>query len=319
MLQMRLPLDSMPISAEVVRRQEPVVVADVANDPLDHEFRARASEDARHAFEYVHAWMGVPLVIKGRIIGMLTIYHSTPNFYTAEQGRLVMAFANQVAIAMENARLYEEAEQTAVAAERNRLARELHDAVTQTLFAASLIANVLPALWDRNQPEARRRLDELVKLTRSALAEMRTLLVELRPAALLEHPLGDLLKQLAEASTGRAGIPVKAEVDGQASLPAEVQIALYRITQEALNNIAKHACASEATVSLTCTDHYVALSVCDNGAGFDPASIPPDHLGVGIMRERASAIGAALTIDSAPGEGTLVSAVWRPGLALPSH
>ena len=127
---------------------------------------------------------------------------------------LLVAFADQAAIAIENARLYEEAQQVAASQERSRLARDLHDAVTQTLFSASLIAEVLPALWENDPAEGRQLLGELRQLTRGALAEMRTLLLELRPAALVEANLGDLLRQLAESVSGRTGIPVAVVAGG---------------------------------------------------------------------------------------------------------
>ncbi len=150
---------------------------------------------------------------------------------------------------MENARLYEQAQALAALEERQRLARDLHDAVSQTLFSASLIAEVLPRLWERNPAEGQRSLAELHQLTRGALAEMRTLLLELRPAALLEVGLADLLRQLAEAVTGRSRVPIDLSLDKPYPLPPDVQVNLYRIAQEALSNVAKHSGASRATVS----------------------------------------------------------------------
>jgi signal transduction histidine kinase len=199
----------------------------------------------------------------------------------------------------------------AVAAERSRLARELHDAVTQTLFSASLIAEVLPTLWKRDYNEGERRLSELRELTRGALAEMRTLLLELRPATLSEADLGDLVTQLAESITGRSRLPVSLDVNGECEIPSEVKIALYRITQEALNNVAKHSGANQAAVSLHCSSEQVRLCVRDNGRGFDPETIPVDSLGLGIMNERAEAIGASLEILSQDHQGTEVVVVWK--------
>jgi len=211
-----------------------------------------------------------------------------------------------------NARLSEKAAQDAVQAERTRLARDLHDAVTQTLFSTTLIADVLPDLWDLNQTEARRRLEELGVLTRGALAEMRTLLVELRPNALVEVPLPTLLRQLVDALAGRARMNIQLAAEGERKLPADVQVGLYRIAQEALNNVVKHASASEAVVTLRLGD-TVRLTVADNGKGFDASSITADHLGLKIMRERAEAINAKLSIYSELGEGTQVSIVWAFG------
>ncbi len=138
----------------------------------------------------------------------------------------------------------------AVTAERTRLARDLHDAVTQTLFAASLIAEVLPELWAVDEAEAQKSTEELRQLTRGALAEMRTLLLELRPAALTQARFGDLLKQLCEALTGRARLPIRLTVEGDRPLPPDVQVALYRIAQESLNNVFKYPRATQVDVHL---------------------------------------------------------------------
>jgi signal transduction histidine kinase len=222
--------------------------------------------------------------------------------------------------------LRESETERAVAAERSRLARELHDAVTQTLFSASLIAEALPALWERDREMGRERLAMLRQMSRGALAEMRTLLLELRPAALVETSLEDLLRQLGEAVTGREGVPVTVEVEGRCELPADLHVALYRIAQEALNNVVKHARASQVTVRLRCTPRVplpalweeegpgitVELCIRDDGRGFDPEGVPPEGMGLGIMRERAEAVGAQLGIASQAGQGTRLTMVW-PG------
>ncbi|HLV45314.1 MAG TPA: sensor histidine kinase, partial [Aggregatilineales bacterium] len=220
-------------------------------------------------------------------------------------------FADHTSLAIENARLYEQAKEVAAAGERNRLARELHDAVTQTLFSTSLIAEVLPVLWERNRPEAEKRLQEIRQLTRGALAEMRTLLLELRPTSLVEVPLPDLLRQLTEALSARGRVDITLDVTVVEPPPRDVKMALYRTTQEALNNVLKHAQATQVHVAGRCEAERVELSIRDDGRGFDFESIPPDHLGLSIMRERADAIGARLSIDSAVGEGTEVRVCWQ--------
>ncbi|MFZ6030649.1 MAG: PAS domain S-box protein [Chloroflexota bacterium] len=225
-----------------------------------------------------------------------------------------------------NALLQQKAAQDAVTAERTRLARDLHDAVTQTLFSTTLIADVLPDIWDMNPEEGKRRLEEVRQLTRGALAEMRTLLVELRPNALIEIPLPTLLRQLTEAMIGRSRINIQLGVEGDSmrKLPPEVQVGLYRLAQEALNNVVKHAKASQAIITLRLGEivrdervrdeqvrrGLVRLTVVDNGIGFDPSRVTVDHLGLQIMRERAEAIGAKFSIYSEPGEGTQISVVW---------
>jgi signal transduction histidine kinase len=260
------------------------------------------------------AYASAPILVQDHSYGAVSLFYDRPRIFSDEEIELATAFADQAALAIENDRLRTQAQEVAVAAERTRLARDLHDAVTQTLFSSSLIADVLPRLWDRNPDEGLRRLAELRELTRGALAEMRTLLLELRPSALIEAKLRDLLRQLAESVTGRARVPVRLEVQGDCDVAAEVKVALYRIAQEALNNVAKHAGASEAVVRLHCRPGEIKMCVCDDGLGFDASGLPPDSLGLGIMRERALAIGAELTIDSRVGEGTEVWVFWpAPG------
>jgi len=209
-----------------------------------------------------------------------------------------------------NQLLQQKATQEAVNNERTRLARDLHDAVTQTLFSASLIADVLPTIWEMDRSDGIKRLDELHQLTRGALAEMRMLLVELRPNALIEVPLPDLLRHLCESVIGRDRLPVQINTQGQRKLPAAVQIALYRIAQEALNNVVKHAKATQAIVTLR-MNNQVRLVIADNGFGFDMSAVPPDHFGLRIMRERAEAIGAQFSIQSESNDGTQISVIWQ--------
>jgi PAS domain S-box-containing protein len=193
----------------------------------------------------------------------------------------------------------------AIATERSRLARELHDAVSQTLFSTSLIAEVLPILWERDQDEGRRRLQEIRQLTRGALAEMRMLLLELRPSALVNTELDELLTHLCEAVSSRTLIPIMVHVS-RCELAVEAKLAFYRIVQEALNNLGKHSGASRAEVTLSCSSSQVELRITDNGRGFDVTSIPESSLGIRIMRERAAAISATFEIRSQPGKGTEV-------------
>jgi PAS domain S-box-containing protein len=207
--------------------------------------------------------------------------------------------------------LSEKAAEEAVAADRTRLARDLHDAVTQTLFSASLIAEVLPDLWDMDADEAKRSTEELRQLTRGALAEMRTLLLELRPATLTQTRLSDLIKQLCEAFIGRSRLPIKLSIEGDCQLPPEVQIAVYRIAQESLNNVFKYARATQVDVNLFISENTVGFVSCDNGIGFDMAIVKPTSLGMRIMRERAEAIGANFQVTSQPGAGTCVEVTWN--------
>jgi signal transduction histidine kinase len=182
--------------------------------------------------------------------------------------------------------------------------------VTQTLFSASLIAEVLPRLWKKDRPEGERRLEELRRLTRGALAEMRMLLLELRPGALGEVGLAELLRQLGEATAGQTRLLLTFTLRGRCSAPAEAQVALYRVAQEALNNVVKHSGATEAEIRLHCREGSAEMTISDNGSGFDPERVSPKSLGLRIMQERAEAVGATLKIEGGLGHGTKVTALW---------
>lgn len=257
------------------------------------------------------AQLAVPLKLKDELYGGLMLYYREPRKFSAEEIELAVMFGDQAALAIENARLRVQAERTAVAAERNRIARDLHDSVTQTLFSASLIAEVLPRLVQRQPDESMRRLEELRQLTRGALAEMRTLLLELRPATLMEVSIEELLRQLTEAARGRARIPIELHIAGATQLPPAVKVAFYYVAQEALNNVAKHARARRVQVALETEADHSLMHILDDGQGFVPTNVTPEHLGLAIMRERAESINAQLTIDSAPGAGARVTLRWN--------
>lgn len=198
-----------------------------STEPGAQFFQSLLAEQAA-ALADTQAWMWLPLAAQGQVIGGIIIAHTQAHALTAHQVALAQTMANQASITMVNARLYEQAQALAVLEERQRLAHTLHDAVNQSLFSAGLIAEVLPRLWEQDPAEARQSLEDLRRLTIGAAAEMRGLLAELRPLALIDADMDDLLYQLANALTGRTNIPVFVTVEGHASLPAEVQVAFYR-------------------------------------------------------------------------------------------
>jgi signal transduction histidine kinase len=198
----------------------------------------------------------------------------------------------------------------AVIEERQRIARELHDAVSQTLWSAKLLAEALPALWEQDEREGETMLVELKGLIGGALAEMRTLLLELRPERLTEKPLGELLVQLGDSLVTRTGMTIAVDAEDGCSLPPDVRVALYRIAQEALNNVIRHASPQTVQLTLVCQGADMTLSVRDDGRGFNPDNIPPGHFGINIMRERAAGIGADFAIVSERDRGTLITVVW---------
>jgi len=295
-------------------RQSAAGVAGQRGEPVIWSLVELPTESAlkkRLATLGVEQVIAIPLMAKGRLVGSLNLSTNQSRTYPPEQITLLKTIGQQIGVAVENAYLYEQAEQTAISAERNRLARELHDAVTQTLFSANLIADVLPRIWKRNPDEGMQNLEELRQLTRGALAEMRTLLLEMRPESLERADIKSLLTQLADAFIGRVRVPVTLDIQGDCQLMHEVKLVFYRVAQEALNNIAKHSGARQVEVHLGCQPGQMNLTIKDDGLGFDPAEITPDHLGIAIMRERANSIEASLKIDSEAGTGTTIELVWQ--------
>jgi signal transduction histidine kinase len=254
-----------------------------------------------------------PLLVRGKLFGSLRFFYRTHREFDEETTRLAMMIAEQAALAIENSTLRKEVQLAAVSNERNRLARELHDSVTQTLFSTSLIAEVLPRLYEVNKPEAERRLTEMRQLARGALAEMRTLLMELRPNAIIEAKTNELLQHLMDAFTGRSGISIKytEKIDPHFSLSGDQKLVIYRVAQEALNNVAKHASPSQVKILFHVEPAQINLMIEDNGIGFDPEDIQSNHFGIGFMQERAEGIGATIKIISQPGEGTLIHLRFR--------
>jgi PAS domain S-box-containing protein len=304
--------------ATLFNGHRPIRIADIGSDSAQAQFlRTLLTDEAAVLLEGMSSWMWVPLATKGRMIGGLGVAHEKPNYFTLHQADLALSVANQAAISMVNVELNKQAQTLAVLEERQRLAHNLHDAINQSLFSAGLIAEVLPRLWERDQDEARRSLEDLRRLTRGAMAEMRALLAELRPSTLTDAELGDLLRLLGNSFTGRTNIPAKVTVAGQGVLPADVQVAIYRISQEALNNILKHAGASKVEIVLQHKENTIELTIQDDGRGFDPEQTPSGHYGLSMMRERAEGVGAQLSITSQPGQGTQLTIHWVPASPTP--
>jgi nitrate/nitrite-specific signal transduction histidine kinase len=292
------------ITAWVAQSGEPLLAPDVSKEP-----RFAFLEDAAET----RSELAVALKTQSGILGVLNVESDQLNAFDESDVVVLQSLALQAAVAIENARLYEQGRELAVLEERSRLARDLHDAVTQTLFSASIIAEVLPRLWVKDGEEGMRRLEELRQLTRGALAEMRTLLVELRPADLEDAQLGELLQQLAEATSGRSRLPVEVQIDKERDLPLDVKIVFYRIAQEALNNIVKHSGANKVSIHLDASNDKTKLDILDDGKGFDSSSIGADHFGLSIMRERVDRVGAELNIQSGEGQGTTIHVAWSAG------
>lgn len=307
----RIHLQGQEILTKLFNGHKPIRIADIWSDNPQAQFlRSLLADGAAVLLEGMQSWMWVPLAAGGRIIGGVGIAETRKNYFTAHHADLALSVANQAAIAMINTELYGQAQTLAVLEERQRLARNLHDAVNQSLFTAGLIAEVLPRLWERDQDEARRSLEDLRRLTRGAQAEMRVLLAELRPSTLTDSNLGDLLRLLGNALTGRTNIPVTVTITGEYILASDVQVAFYRVCQEALHNVAKHAKANQVEINLQQDGAVIELTIRDDGRGFDPKQTFSGHYGLSMMRERAESVGALFSVTSQPNHGTEIMIRW---------
>jgi len=260
----------------------------------------------------MHSFLGVPIVSDGSVIGAVYVTDkkgARGAEFTDEDQRLVETLAAHAAIAIEKARLYQRSRELSTVEERKRLARELHDSVTQSLFGISLTAGTAAALVETDPVRARAELEQLQELARTAMDEMRSLSFELRPAELESDGLAPTLRKHVEVLRRVYGREIELSVDGERRLSAEVERGLLRIAQEALANALKHSGAERVGVELRSWDSRLRLTVADDGAGFDlaEAAARSRRLGLVSMRERAEAFGGRLAIESTPGEGTRVS------------
>ena len=293
----RLPVDGC-LAGEIVRKGEPVRM----NDP------------ALFAQAQVYQWptdltalLALPLRVNGGIIGVLDVVNKTGGF-TEEDVRVMSVFANQAAMAIEHARLQEQAEQVAVLEERQRLARELHDSVTQSLYSVTLYANAAAlALAADKRDVVADYLRELQETAQEGMRDMRLLIFQLHPPVLEAEGLVAALQARLAAVEERAGLQTQFRVEGERRLPIIIEEDLYWIAQEALNNVRKHAEARHVLVHLHFTVKSVRLDVVDDGVGFDLQTMRAEGRGGGGLRsiaERTLRLGGQLTHRSAPGEGT---------------
>ncbi len=287
------------VETEALAGDAALAYVDVRHEPLPAPHRAL---------------LAVPIVTQGQTYGSLLLLYTEPRNFSADEVALAMAYGDQIALAVANAHLQGHIERAAIEAERNRLARELHDTVTQEIFTASMLAESIPQVWEQHREEAEANLRQVHRLTRGALAALRALLLELRPAVLEQKTLADLLRQLGEAMTTRSGVPIALTLaDDCPPIPIAVKIAFYRIAQEALMNAAKYANAQGIAVRLRYlrAEGAIQLEVQDDGQGFDMGAIPAGHFGIGMMRERARSSGVSLRITSRRQHGTRVAVKWR--------
>jgi signal transduction histidine kinase len=288
------------LAGKVALTGEPAIVEDTRTDERVTPF-VIDSEDLR-------ALMQVPIRVAGKVYGVFSADYLQPHHFTEEEKRLLTAFAQRAGLAIETARLHEREEQIAVMQERNRLARDLHDSVTQSMYGVALYTEVANQLFKSGEMEkVGERLQELKEMAVDALAEMRLLIYELRPSVFEQEGLAAALRARLDAVEGRLGLKTKFVQEGEISLPVETEEALYRIAQEALHNVLKHARAKVVTVTLAREDRIVRLEVADDGMGFDPVqACAAGCMGLRGMKERAQELGAEFEIRSKSGEGSKI-------------
>jgi signal transduction histidine kinase len=283
---------------------------------------AELPELAHYRAAGLHYLISLPLQTRGQVLGMLVLGALSPQAAATANAMLadttLAAISEQLAVAIENAHLNSQAQQAAALEERHRLARELHDSVTQSLFTVTLMAEAAQAMIDRDPVRVAGYLERLKDTAHSALAEMRALLNQLRPQGLRASGLGAALRKHAETISAQVALPVEVEVDPDLpELPPIIEEALYRIAQEALHNVVKHAQATHAVIRLQgvrqregAPPQAVSLTIEDNGLGFG-VERPPTEGGMGLtsMRERATSLGGSFAIGPRAGGGTVVTVV----------
>ncbi|NDJ84708.1 MAG: response regulator [Chloroflexi bacterium] len=284
------------------KKGEALLVNDVVADSKSRDHTPRAS---------MGAYMGAPIRWQAEIIGFVNLINETPGTFLEEDRERLKVFADLAAIAIQNARLYNESRELAALQERQHLARELHDSVSQAIFSGRMVLETATKRWETDPPRARELVEEAEELMTTALAEMRILLMELRTNALTQISFKELMALYLRSIEARRAFEMKSTLADVPTLPENVQIALYRIAQEALNNISKHAQASQVEINATYQQDTVSLSICDDGEGFDVSATNPSSLGLKIMQERAHEINATITIDSTPGRGTCIEVQWN--------
>jgi PAS domain S-box-containing protein len=292
------------ISARALRKGQPVVLRQAREAIL-----ALPEWEPLHPFIREAPWdsyASLPLVARENKLGTLAIFFGADEEPSEERLVFLSAVADQAAVAVENARLFAEAQGKAALEERQRLARELHDSVSQALYGIALGARTARTLVDREPTRAVEPLDYVLSLAEAGLAEMRALIFELRPESLEREGLVAAIERLALLLRARHSLSVTTALCPEPAMRHDCREALYRIAQEALNNVVKHAHATRVRIKLTDQSPIVSLEIEDDGSGFDPSGDFPGHLGLRSMRERATRLGGSLDIDSAPGHGTRV-------------
>lgn len=294
--------------AHFARLQQPVrtgLIEDVHSNPrVDERLRNRT----------VGSLAEIPVFVGGELWGIFSIGWGRVRRFSDADRQMFDAFSARASLAIQNALLFEQAQLTASLEERQRIARELHDSVSQALYGIGLGARTLRRrLGDQSDPLVSEPLEYIANLAEGGLAETRALIFELIPNSIETDGLASALQRQAAAAQARSGLPIEVRLCDEPEIPVRAKEALYRIAQESLGNVVKHAGASLASLSLADVDGAIVLRITDNGRGFDPEGEFPGHFGLRSMAERARKVGGEYTVQSAPGAGSTVTVrVPRP-------
>jgi signal transduction histidine kinase len=290
------------------RMADVVLAGDVRQEPDYHV----------NTLVHTRSELCVPVVASGRVLAVLNLESRRVGAFTEEDTAALKTAADVLANAIENARLYQRAQEAAVLEERSRLARDLHDSISQQLFSMTLTAQAARAQLEKNPARTATQLERLQETASAALAEMRALIFQLRPPGLSEQGLIATLQQHVAMLRRREGLTIDLFVTGEERDARGIEQAMYRIAQEALNNVVKHAGACQVEVSLDLRPDQVVMSIVDDGRGFEPAAESNGngngrHLGLVSMRERAAELGGQLELLAVPGKGTHIKVVVPRG------
>ncbi len=298
------PDEEYNVWAQAIKTQQPVIVRNVREIALSNPTHAPIHPIMRSV-----AWdtvVCVPLTYQDRPLGTLSTYYRPEQQIDEPQLSFLRAVADQATIAVENARLFRQARDTAAVLERQKLARELHDSVSQALYGIALGAQTAQAHLIERPEAAVQPMEYVLSLAKAGMAEMRALIFELRPESLEQEGLVAALGKQADALRARHRLHVELTAGAEPAIALPAKEALYRIAQEAMHNIVKHAEARHVAVTLETCDSHVALTIKDDGVGFNAGGSFPGHLGLVSMRERMERLGGNFTLASALGEGTCV-------------
>lgn len=297
-------------SVVIVRHRKAEIMRDPAWEPL-HGVMGRLDWDS---------YVAVPLFVRDQAVGVLNAFYPPRRDPGDSDIAFLSAMGDQAAVAVENARLLADSKGRAALEERHRIARDLHDSIQQELFSMTLHVRALQLTVDRlgdAQPSIRRGVTELLELSHSTLSDMRSLIFELRPALLREQGLVEAVRRYAAIVAAREGLRINVPAADRLAIAATTEEDCYRLIQEALHNVVKHAGATSVNIEIGCAswdEGTLLVEVTDDGAGFDPATVSPGHLGLVTMRERAESLGGQLEVVTAPGRGTTVRVLVPRGL-----